>query len=126
MFVEPATAGWRYLSFRTAASAASSRIELGGPDHETAIVLLFAGGRRRREAGEPAAWRVGRPSFHALPSALYLPPGRRATVTGASRWTDGPTDRRDREAPRVRGVGRAGVVHIRPEDIRSRSAAPGS
>ena len=37
--VAPASAGWRYLSFRTVALTAGGSIAIGGADHETAVVL---------------------------------------------------------------------------------------
>jgi 5-deoxy-glucuronate isomerase len=75
--VDPARAGWRYLSFL------AQRLDAGGPltldvaDHETAIVLL-RGGPLRVTSGA-STWELpDRPSpFEALPSAVYLPTGVR-------------------------------------------------
>ena len=38
--IDPARAGWRYLSFRALALGTGERLELGGPGIETAIVVL--------------------------------------------------------------------------------------
>ena len=74
--VTPATAGWRYLSFRTAIVDAATTVEVGGPDVETVVVLIAGADAVLERPGE-AAWRVaGRlDPFQALPSGWYLPPG---------------------------------------------------
>src|SRR5207245_6787574 len=42
--IDPAQAGWRYLSFRALALGAGERLDLGGPGAETVVVILAGGG----------------------------------------------------------------------------------
>jgi len=42
--IDPARAGWRYLSFRALALGAGERLDLGEPGLETAVVILAGGG----------------------------------------------------------------------------------
>ena len=80
--VDPAAAAWRYLSFRTVALTAGGSIAIGGPDHETAVVLVSGSDAVVSGEGIEAVILQGRASvFDALPSAFYLPAGRRAMVT---------------------------------------------
>jgi 5-deoxy-glucuronate isomerase len=72
--LDPARAGWRYLSFRVA--EISAPVEVGGERIETAIVILGGGGARVGELELPGRRSV----WEGLPSAVYLPPGRSATV----------------------------------------------
>ena len=72
--VDPASAGWRYLSFRTITLAGSDSIEIGGPGHETAVVNLVGGDAVVVDGDGGEAVLTGRTSvFDALPSAYYLP-----------------------------------------------------
>lgn len=73
--VDPAGAGWRYLSFRSARLASGSALAVGGRLIETAIVVLAGsveldldGGQRLSLPGRPSVWE-------GLPWAVYLPPG---------------------------------------------------
>jgi len=82
--VTPESAGWRYLSFRTAALADGETIDAGAYGQE-AVVITIAGGGVHVDPG--AANRPidlpGRSSpFDALPWAVYLPAGTPATVVG--------------------------------------------
>jgi 5-deoxy-glucuronate isomerase len=122
--VDPASAAWRYLSFRTVALAPGGSIAIGGDDHETAVVLVSGSEVDVTEAGSDRIALQGRTSvFDALPSAFYLPAGGRATITpdgGGGPDTDrGPTMLAIATAP-TRPEVSAGLrsVHIRPEDIR--------
>ncbi len=77
--VDPARAGWRYLSFRVA--ELRGPMQVGGEGIETAVVILGGGGATVAELE-----LIGRASvWEGLPSAAYLPPGVAATVA--------PTDR---------------------------------
>jgi 5-deoxy-glucuronate isomerase len=117
--IDPDSAGWRYLSFRTLTVADGASIEIGRPGHETAVVNLF-GGDVAVDAGDAPAVLPGRPTvFDGLPSAYYLPAGRRATLTAA---TPGPGTRATiaiAEAP-VRTVTSSGLrpVLVLPDDCR--------
>jgi 5-deoxy-glucuronate isomerase len=72
--VTPERAGWRYLSF--AIHTLSAPRTLGGPDHETALVVLAGGGVRVGDFELPGRRSV----WEGLPSAAYLPPGATASV----------------------------------------------
>ena len=77
--VDPARAGWRYLSFRVAELGAPT--EVGGEGIETAVVILGGGGAT---VGDLEL--IGRASvWEGLPSAAYLPPGVAATVAPTGR-----------------------------------------
>ncbi len=118
--VDPDRAGWRYLSFRIATLSADETIEIGGPDHETAVLGLFGADLTVAEAGGSPIVLAGRPSvFHGLPSAFYLPAGGNASLTPSPRGTAVTTTIAISEAP-TRPEISAGLrsVWIRPEDIR--------
>ena len=67
--VTPGVAGWRYLSF--AVHEITGPMQVGGDDHETAVVILGGGGARVGDLELP-----GRASVWDGPaSAAYLPPG---------------------------------------------------
>ena len=72
--LDPARAGWRYLSFRVA--EVSAPVQVGGAGIETAVVVLGGGGARVGELELPGRASV----WEGLPSAAYLPPGASATV----------------------------------------------
>ena len=112
--VGPAEAGWRYLSFRTVTLAESGSVEIGGPGHETAVVNLVGSDAVVDEGDGDQAVLAGRTSvFDSLPSAYYLPAGRRATVTGMKRATIAISEAPTR--PEVSATLRS--VLIPPEDI---------
>ena len=72
--VDPARAGWRYLSFRI--ERLNGPMRLGSDDRETAIVVLGGGGVRvddRELPGRASVW-------DGRPSAAYIPAGRSADV----------------------------------------------
>lgn len=105
--VDPAHAGWRYLSFRVAELRAPTQV--GGEGIETAVVIL-AGGRAKvgdlELPGRESVWS-------GLPSAAYLPPGVTTTVAPVDQFvtvavTNAPASgRRTAEGP----------VRIGPEDV---------
>jgi 5-deoxy-glucuronate isomerase len=77
--VTPASAGWRYLSFRIETLREGTPRELATADEEVALVPL--NGRARIEA-EADSWEIGgRTSvFDGMPWALYLPRDTRYRV----------------------------------------------
>jgi 5-deoxy-glucuronate isomerase len=88
--IDPASAGWRYLSYRAAGLSEGEQITAGGEGREAVVVLIGGGGVRVEPEGSAAIDLVGRIGpFEEPPWAAYLPPGRQARVTGRPR--DGPT-----------------------------------
>ena len=86
--VDPAIAGWRYLSFQTAVLSQNEPVSIGGPSHETAVVLQSGPDAVVAETdGERHVLEGRRSVFDDLPSAFYLPAGRTATVASG---TGGP------------------------------------
>jgi 5-deoxy-glucuronate isomerase len=79
--IDPARAGWRYLSFRVVRLTAGEDVPIGRTGHEAVVVNLF-GGAVQLSGPEDQSWLVaGRGSvFDRPPSALYLPAGRSATA----------------------------------------------
>jgi 5-deoxy-glucuronate isomerase len=83
--VDPAIAGWRYLSFATAVLSGTGSLPIGGSGHETALVLLAGGDAVIAQPDGPRHVLKGRATvFAGPPSAFYLPAGRSATVTSGS------------------------------------------
>ena len=79
---------------------------IGGPDHETAVVLVSGPDAVVTAEGSEPVVLEGRASvFDGLPSAFYLPAGRHATVATDGDAASGPTrpGHRDR-ADAARGV----------------------
>src|SRR5689334_6011153 len=73
--IDPARAGWRYLSFRTVAVDADERIDLGGSGTETCAVVLSGGGVVV-EVESQVLELAGRATvFDGKPWAMYLPDG---------------------------------------------------
>jgi 5-deoxy-glucuronate isomerase len=80
--VDPARAGWRYLSCSVVAIPDGETLTVGRLDVETALVIIRGGGLRVAwEGAEATALRGRRTVWDGLPWGLYLPPGRVATVT---------------------------------------------
>jgi 5-deoxy-glucuronate isomerase len=80
--VTPERAGWRYLSFHVEHLEAATI--LGGPDRETAIVVLAGGGAwvdERELPGRASVW-------DGRASAAYLPAGSSATVAPTGDWVE--------------------------------------
>jgi 5-deoxy-glucuronate isomerase len=125
--VDPASAGWRYLGFRTAELGAGATLEFGTPDHEACVVVIGGGGIVVRPPdGEPIELAGRSSPFDALPEAAYLPLGAGqaggrtigSTVEGRPAATDGRVRIALAEAPRARTSGVAdGPRAIRPADI---------
>lgn len=126
--VDPEIAGWRYLSFRTVRLDAATTVDVGGPDLETAVVLI-AGADAVLERPGQAAWRVaGRfDPFEDLPSGWYLPPGTTGRIAGHGSGRAGETLVAIASAP---ASGRTGVatdvMGFSPADIRTEIRGAGT
>lgn len=119
--LDPARAGWRYLSFRAAALEDGEALDVGAADRETAVVVVGGGGLRVEPSSGPPMALPGRTGpLDALPWAAYLPPGITGRLVG--RPTAARLDRRVvvavAEAP---ASGRDGVTEapfvISPADV---------
>lgn len=105
--VDPARAGWRYLSFRVLRLAADAGRRVGRPGHEAVLVIIGGGGIEATLQGGERIDLPGRATpFEGLPWGIYLPAGGEATVTGRPLGNDTPVVVALAEAP-VRG-GEAG------------------
>ncbi len=116
--IDPARAGWRYLSFRAVALGPGERLDLGGPGIETALVVLAGGGLDVVAQGATELHLAGRQTvFEGKPWAAYLPPEARARAT-ANPAQASHVVLAIAEAP---ASGRAGVatrpVLISPDDV---------
>lgn len=114
--VDPARAGWRYLSFQAARLVEGERLSLS-PELEHGLVVV-EGSAVEVEAGGRQLQVEGRSSpFEQLPSACYVPAGRGATVSGAGALVAVGSARpsgRDGAAGEALVVGRDGVrVEVR-------------
>jgi 5-deoxy-glucuronate isomerase len=108
--VDPARAGWRYLSFDVRRLAGGTSLAFGSDVAETAIVLLAGSDL----AVDGLGTLRGRPSpFDGLPSALYLPTATSATVR-AFRDTDVAIARAPASG---RGNAATEAMLIGPDDI---------
>jgi 5-deoxy-glucuronate isomerase len=116
--IDPARAGWRYLSFRALALGAGERLDLGGPGIETAVVVLAGGALKLVGQSGPDLQLDGRSTvFAGKPWAAYLPPDARAQATANPTHAEhvllaiaeAPASGRD-------GVASAPVL-ISPEDV---------
>jgi 5-deoxy-D-glucuronate isomerase len=80
--IDPARAGWRYLSFTAVALGRADRLDVGGPGSETAVVVIGGGGLTVACAPVPELQLDGRRTvFDSKPWAAYLPDGCHARVT---------------------------------------------
>lgn len=113
--LDPARAGWRYLSFETAVVASDGLPVAAAEGSETCLVVIA--GRDVVIEGGGERWQLeGRDDpFAGLPSALWLPDGRGLRITSPR----GGATLAVARAPRS---GREGVapepIVIRPEDVR--------
>lgn len=79
--LDPARAGWRYLSFRAFGLEASAPLDVGRTGHEAVVVPIAGGGLRISLARGGEVALAGRTDpFGSLPEAVYLPAGQRATL----------------------------------------------
>ncbi len=102
--VTPDVAGWRYLSF--AVHELDGPMQIGGDDHETAVVGLAGGAFRVGDLELPGRASV----WDGLPSAAYLPPGATATLNGGATVAIAT-------APASGRPTADGPVRIGPEDV---------
>ncbi len=111
--IDPARAGWRYLSFR-ALSLTGGTVESLDPELEHAVVLVSGGDALVVPAHAAPIALDGRATvFDALPSACYVPPGSGCDVVGADSLIAIAS------APASRSVGVAdSPIAIRPADVR--------
>jgi 5-deoxy-glucuronate isomerase len=126
--IDPVSAGWRYLSFRTAELGAGVPLAFGTPGHEACIVVIGGGGVVVRPPDDAPIELAGRVSpFDGLPDAAYLPVGARRTgersigssVEARPAQRGGQVRIALAEAPRARTSGVATSPRaIRPDDIR--------
>jgi len=114
--VTPGRAGWRYLAF--AVHELSAPMEVGGDGMETAVVILGGGGARVGELELPGRASV----WDGLPSAAYLPPGARATVTPAVQFVTVAVT----NAPASGRVTADAPVRIGPEEVRVETRGAGN
>jgi 5-deoxy-glucuronate isomerase len=126
--VDPTRAGWRYLSFRTEWLDPSAAIEVGGPNVETAIVLIAGADAVLERAGEPPMRMKGRfDPFENLPSGWYLPPGTSARVAGHGSGRAKETLIAIASAPASGRDGVSGeVMEFNPADIRTEIRGAGN
>jgi 5-deoxy-glucuronate isomerase len=116
--VDPARAGWRYLTFHAFGLRAGDRLAVGGTGIETAVVVV-AGGGAGFEAESGAAFELAgrRTVFDGLPWAIYLPDGSRGHLV-ARPFDDERVLLAVAEAP---CSGREGVasapILIQPQDV---------
>lgn len=123
--VTPEVAGWRYLSF--AVHTLTAPMQVGGDGVETAVVSLAGGAFTVGDLQLPGRASV----WDGLPSAVYLPSGMAAVVSGAATvavatapsaapTTDGPVSIRPADVTvEVRGAGNATrqITHIITPDF---------
>jgi len=121
--LDPATAGWRYLSFAVLELAAGDVRSFGQADHETAVVVLAGGGARVRHK-RTSFELVGRASpFEALPTALYLPAelfgDRQPTIEAVPSVAGSPVTLAVASAPSsARSATATRPILIEPSDVR--------
>jgi 5-deoxy-glucuronate isomerase len=106
----------------------STVIDVGGPDLETAIVLIAGAGAILERSGQPTSQVGGRVDpFAGLPSGWYLPPGMTGRVASRAANDAGATLVAIATAP---ASGRDGVatdvIEFGPPDIRSEIRGAGN
>lgn len=124
--VTPASAGWRWLSYRSMLVDGEAPLETGADE----VCLVNLGGELRVEAADGEHTLGERESpFEALPHALYAPPGERLRlrgsgsvgICGARAEERHPVRAIDPAAMRVevRGAGNATrqITHILPPEF---------
>jgi 5-deoxy-glucuronate isomerase len=116
--LDPARAGWRYLSFRTQIISDAGPATIGGAG-ETALVPISGADLLISTMSGEQTLRGRASPFDGLPSALYLPPGAEARVSIATDSRTATTLVAIASAP---PSGRAGVarepVAIEAADVR--------
>ena len=118
--IDPATAGWRYLSFRTEIVDSDSALVLTGEATESAVVLIDGPDLTTEIDGVAFGVLAGRRSvFEARPSAVYRPAGRALRIRAASPAPGTVTRVAIAEAPTRPDVS-AGLepLLVHPQDVR--------
>jgi 5-deoxy-glucuronate isomerase len=125
--LDPARAGWRYLSFRVVHLAPGSSVRIGRPGHEAVIVNLVGGDAGLSIDGEDERLIRGRGSvFDRPPSALYLPADRPAVGRLVSGTGSSSTTLAIAEAPsRPDVAARLRPTAIEPDDVRLETRGSG-
>lgn len=124
--VDPARAGWRYLSFRVVALRDGERHPLDrGQEH---AVVILAGGASLRSRGGEISRLAGRPSpFELLPSGWYVPAGSERFLESVSRSARPSALLAIASAP---PSGRSGVarapIAITPADVKVETRGAGN
>jgi len=118
--VDPASVGWRYLSFETATLQGDESRVIGAPDHESAIVNV-SGGDLVLDLGDgEEAVLAGRTTVFDRPaSVFYVPAGGTVEVTAIQRASRTWTTIAIASAPTRAAISADfGPVWVRPEDVR--------
>jgi 5-deoxy-glucuronate isomerase len=116
--IDPARAGWRYLSFRVVSLADEQGVAVAQADREAAVVVISGGGVRIDLQGSAGFHLGGRASvFEAPPWAAYLPRGAAATVVGRPGRRQTHTVVAIAEAPAFETGPSRDPVLIRPQDV---------
>jgi 5-deoxy-glucuronate isomerase len=115
--VDPDSAGWRYLSFRTLRLRAGEKLDLPADGHESVVVVFGGGGVHVAAEGYRGLTLDGRRSvWDGLPWAAYLAAGMSTRITGLPL---DPADTVEIAVARAPSSGRsmsATPLLIRPED----------
>jgi 5-deoxy-glucuronate isomerase len=125
--IDPARAGWRYLSFRTVAADADERIDVGGSGTETCLVVLSGGGVVVDLGKEHYELACRATVFDGKPWACYLPDGYHGYLTARPAGAAQHVVVAIAEAPSSGREGAAaGPVVIRPDDVEVEIRGAGS
>jgi 5-deoxy-glucuronate isomerase len=116
--IDPARAGWRYLSFRALAIGAHERMDVGSPGSELCLVVIGGGGITL-ELDSQRLELPGRATvFDGKPWAVYVPGGCRGRALARPMAPEGRVVVALAEAP---CSGREGVAQrpmlIRPDEV---------
>jgi 5-deoxy-glucuronate isomerase len=116
--IDPARAGWRYLSFRARALAAGERMDVGGAGVEVCAVLLSGGGATVEFESERVDMAGRGTVFDGKPWAMYVPDGCRGRLAANPAFDHGRVLVAIAEAPSSgsEGVAQRPVL-IRPNDV---------
>lgn len=112
--IDPARAGWRYLSFDARRMAAGSEAPLGEAESEVAVVVLAGSAQLALEAGGVLDLPGRRSVWDGLPWAAYLPAGWRGRLRAGA---DGVRIA-VASAPSLRPGPKLQPVVIGPSDVR--------
>jgi 5-deoxy-glucuronate isomerase len=126
--LDPQRAGWRHLAFETTTLAADEAREFGDPEREVAVVIIGGGGLAVSVEEARSEVLAGRSSpFAARPTAIYVPAGQIARVSGRPSAADGSVELAVASAT---GTDRDGVAQrpivIHPEDVKVETRGAGN